>query len=112
MIDLEELKNKLLKGEYSSIMIGFNRDHACNYETAQQFYDDGEYDRINWASEEEYMKAIKENSVWTIQWYPRTPVGSCTVGASTLEAAVLFILKDYCENDDAGHTHQEQMKSA
>lgn len=38
------------------------------------------------------MKAIRENSVWTIQWYPDTPVGFACVGASTFEAAARFAL--------------------
>ena len=90
----------LLNGEFSSLIIGFNDDHACNYADAQRWRDEwGMYsgdreDRIHWASEEERQKAIKENSVWTIQWYPETPVGFCCVGASTFEAAARFALRD------------------
>jgi hypothetical protein len=98
MIEPRELL-ALLNGEYSSLTIGFNEDHACNYANAQRFHDEwGFYgggrsdDRIEWASEDERLKAIKENSVWTIQWYPDTPVGFCCVGASTFEAAARFAL--------------------
>lgn len=90
----------LLKGKYSSLTIGFNDDHACNYATAQEWHDEyGMYHghgrnncRIAWASEDERMKAIEGNAVWTIQWYPVTPVGFCCVGASTFEAALAFAL--------------------
>jgi hypothetical protein len=50
-------------------------------------------ERIQWASEDERLKAIAENSVWTIQWYPTTPVGFCCVGASTFEAAARAALE-------------------
>lgn len=89
----------LLHGEFSSLVIGFNDDHAFNYATAQQWHDEwGGYgggadtDRITWASEEERLKAIAENSVWTIQWYPDTPIGFHCVAASTFEAAARYAL--------------------
>lgn len=96
MTDLQELEQKLrhlLKGEYSSLTIGFNDDHACNYATAQRFHDEwGAYQggncRIDWVSEEERQKALNENSVWTLQWYPETPVGFNCIGASSLAALI------------------------
>lgn len=84
----------LLAGEYSSLTISFNEEHACNYTTAQGFADDyGMYsgdskDSISWVSEDERIKALAANSVWTIQWYPHTPAGFHCVGASTLRAAL------------------------
>lgn len=89
----------LLNGKYSSLTIGFNENHACNYTDAQGWHDEwgfygggADNDIICWASEEERLKAIRENSVWSIQWYPETPVGFCCVGASTFEAAARFAL--------------------
>ncbi len=90
----------LLHGEFSSLSIGFNDDHACNHVTAQVWHDDyGFYrgdvdDRIVWASDGERRKAIENNSVWTIQWYPQTPGGFHCVGASTFEAAAKFALAE------------------
>jgi len=99
----------LLKGEFSSLTIGFNDDHACNYATAQSWHDeweqyggDADDDRIEWVSEEERLKAIRENSVWTIQWYPDTPVGFYCVGASTFEAAARFALGRALEDQEQG----------
>jgi hypothetical protein len=90
----------LLNGKYSSLTVGFNDVHAPNYKTAQEYRDEyfayGHPDEknplIEWASEEERMKALRENSVWTIQWYPKTPIGFHCVGASTFEAAAQFAL--------------------
>jgi len=90
----------LLHGQFSSLSIGFNEDHACNYVTAQGWHDEyGFYgggrsdDPVRWVSEEERQKALATNSVWSIQWYPETPVGFCLVAASTFEAAARFALE-------------------
>jgi hypothetical protein len=89
----------LLRGEYSCLTIGFNDEHSVNYATAQRYHDEwgmygggADHQRIQWPSEEERQKALRENSVWTIQWYPETPIGFHCVGASTFEAAAQFAL--------------------
>ena len=43
-----------------------------------QFYD--------WVSEEERTKAREQNSIWTLQWYPHTPVSFNCIAASSLTA--------------------------
>jgi hypothetical protein len=98
---------ELLNGEFSSLTIAFNDDHACSYATAQRWLDEwGFYgggstdDRIKWPSNEERLKAISENSVWTIQWYPNTPVAFSCVGASTFEAAAEFALSTLAEEKE------------
>ena len=99
MIDAQELL-KLLHGEFSSLTIAFNEAHASNHVDAKGWRDEfGFYtgdagDFIQWVSDEERERAIRENSVWTIHWYPETPVGFCCVGASTFEAAARFALKN------------------
>lgn len=91
---------QLLNGKFSSLTISFNEDHAPSYETAQEWHDrtgryrsEGDDQRINWVSEAERLKAISENAVWTIQWYPQTPNGFYCVGASSFEAAARFALE-------------------
>ena len=88
MNEVQKLKN-LLHGDFSSLTIAFNDEHACNYVTAQKYADEfGEYavDR-GWPSVDEREKALRENSVWSIQWYPKTPIGFYRVYASTFETA-------------------------
>jgi len=90
---IEDRLRGLLQGRHSSLTISFNDEHACNYVTAKVWHDEwGHYsggtdDHIEWASEDERLKAIRENSVWTVQWYPNTPVCFEMVGASSLQAA-------------------------
>jgi predicted protein tyrosine phosphatase len=91
---IEASLRSLLHGKFSSLTIGFNENHAANYVTAKGwrdeygFYAADDKDVINWASEEERQKAISDNSVWTLQWYPETPVGFHCIGASSLSALI------------------------
>ena len=36
-------------------------------------------------SPEAMQRAIDADSLWVLQWYPNTPIGSITVAAATLE---------------------------
>ena len=58
-----------------------HNQHRDVYETVQEFYEP-EY----FVSEEEWTKAVLEDSVWELQWYPDTPIGFHRIAASTLEA--------------------------
>lgn len=39
-----------------------------------------------WISPEEKANALRSGEVWTLQWYPHTPIGFNKLAASTLEA--------------------------
>lgn len=91
-LSVEELRTSLLKGDHSSLTFGFNDLHACNYMTAQQWADEvgedmaGYNDLREWVSPEEREKPLATNSVWSVQWYPDTPVGFHVLYASTFAA--------------------------
>ena len=42
-------------------------------------------------SDDERQRAIEKDSVWTCQWYPNTPVGSCALAASSFEVLMTAI---------------------
>jgi hypothetical protein len=71
-----------------------HNDHKADYRTAREWWGEQgpsgamSFDDDEWASPEEFAKAMESDEVWVIHWYPDTPVGSCTVLASTLEAAL------------------------
>ena len=92
MEELEQKLRSLLKGEFSSLSIEFNR-HKANYETAALAILTGTYQPADWVSEAEKQKAIDTDSVWTLQWYPDTPVGFYAVAASSLKAIVCAALE-------------------
>ena len=58
-----------------------HNEHRDVYETVEAFYDPDDF-----ISPEEWHKAVAEDSVWVLHWYPVTPVGFNRIAASTLEA--------------------------
>lgn len=91
MTDLAKLPPLLLKGKYSCLHLTFNVEHAINYDTVEGFIRCGQYDPESWVSPEEMQKSIDTNSVWTLQWYPDTPIGFYTLRASSIEALLKAI---------------------
>lgn len=89
----EDLLRGLLRGEHSSLSIDFN-DHAANYIDAAKERADGDLPDDEWISESERDKALGLNQVWTLQWYPDTPVGFCRKRASTLPALLMWIAEN------------------
>lgn len=80
-----ELENSF-PAHKASLHITHNQ-HLAYYETVEQ-YEETRIDKDEWASDEERQKAIDTNSLWEIQWYPDTPIGSYSVFGSTLEATI------------------------
>jgi hypothetical protein len=66
-----------------------HNEHHDSYEPIEQWLD-GNEGRFQWVTPEEHKKAIAEDSVWSLHWYPNTPIGFHSIGASSLDA-----LKDY-----------------
>lgn len=60
-----------------------HNQHKNAYENAEQWIADNEW--CDWESEESKQKAIDTNEIWTLQWYPDTPVGFYAVAAPTLD---------------------------
>ena len=58
-----------------------HNEHRDVYETVEQFYEADCF-----VSPEEWRKAVAEDSVWVLHWYPDTPIGFYRIAASTLEA--------------------------
>jgi hypothetical protein len=93
-IALEELPAKLLRGEHTCFHLTFNDEHAVNYMTAADYFEGSPDWDYGWISPEEREKAIANNSVWTLQWYPDTPVGFLLMRASTAAAVLAAALKE------------------
>lgn len=49
---------------------------------------------LEWASDEEREKAIATNEIWELHWYPDTPVGFCSVFASSFGALVAWLERE------------------
>jgi len=99
--EFESLLLSLLKGEHSSLHLTFNDMNGMNYQTVEEFImeDSSATASAEWISSEEKAKAIKNNSMWSLQWYPNTPVGSYDVSASSLEPLIDHVIKHKNEYD-------------
>tara|TARA_R110001583_G_scaffold34551_2_gene115900 strand:+ start:4189 stop:4455 length:267 start_codon:yes stop_codon:yes gene_type:complete len=60
-----------------------HNQHKTLYEKPEDWIADNEW--CDWESEEAKQQAIDTGEIWTLQWYPETPVGFCAVAAPTLE---------------------------
>lgn len=61
-------------------------DHKIVYETAAQHINDNpDYYSDAWVSEEQRLKAIATNELWTLHWYPNTPVGFNVLHSAELD---------------------------
>ena len=92
MTDVESFLRSLVKGKYSSIILTWNDEHAPMYKEADGYY---EYDSSCWVSQGEYLKAMMENSVWKLQFYPDTPIGFCVLYASSIQALIDHLQRNY-----------------
>lgn len=63
--------------------------HKSYYQTAAQWVAEvgADYD---WNSNEAKQRAIDTDEVWTMTWFPNTPVGSHAVAAPTLQELLEF----------------------
>ncbi len=59
-------------------------DHASCYQSIKDYVQNNDID----IETNELHKAIETNELWTILWYPHTPVGFFQVAASTLDRAL------------------------
>lgn len=62
-----------------------HNEHKDLYESAEDWIENRQFED-DFVSPEEMQKAIAENSVWRLQWYPDTPVGFYSIAAASLEA--------------------------
>lgn len=77
-----------------------HNEHKNYHYTAQQeiesnpdYYDDESF------PSGEREKCIAANELWTLQWYPDTPVGFNVIHASTLEAILVAVRAVLMEGD-------------
>lgn len=61
-----------------------HNQHRDYYQSASEWIEDN--DQYYWKDEASKRAAIDSDSIWTLQWYPDTPIGFYAVAAPTLEA--------------------------
>jgi hypothetical protein len=72
----------------NSLYLTRNTDHATNYMTAKEWIEE---QNPEWYAEdppEEVQRMKDTNTIWSLQVYPDTPIGSYTWNAASLDAAI------------------------
>jgi hypothetical protein len=65
--------------------------HRDIYESAKVWLEDN--DNHEWKSEDDKQRAIATDEIWTLQWYPHTPVGFISIAAPTLDELLAWAME-------------------
>jgi hypothetical protein len=69
------------KGELSLT----HNQHKSYYQSVEQWESQALGIEDDWVSAEQRERAIAEDSVWVLQWYPSTPIGFHRLAAADLD---------------------------
>jgi len=61
-----------------------HNEHRDYYQKLEEYMEERS-DLLKEMTEEDRAECIRTDSLWTLQWYPDTPVGFCHVAGPTLE---------------------------
>ena len=65
--------------------------HRDEYRSLSEYFADAaDTGAHSWQSDEAKARAIETDELWTLQWYPHTPIGSHTIAAPTLGELLAF----------------------
>jgi hypothetical protein len=78
--------------------------HKGYYETVETALGNGTYDPEDFISPEQKQKAIETGEVWSLQWYPHTPVGFFICLAADLDALMAHVMAEEASATDATTT--------
>jgi hypothetical protein len=67
-----------------------HNDHKNSYEDLADYLETHKA-LIDFEDEESKQKCLKNDSLWTLQWYPETPNGFGYAGAATLEELIAYV---------------------
>lgn len=79
---------KLAELKCISFSIEF-QPQASNYETVEDYLTRSEVEEV---TPEDREEMIRRDVIWSLQWYPHTPIGFCAVAAATLERCIELAL--------------------
>ncbi len=80
---------------FPSHKCGLHLEHNANrnvYESVAEYIEAINY--YDWQSDEHRQRAIDTNELWTLQWYPETPVGFNAVAAPTFEELMKMVQEE------------------
>jgi len=91
MSELHKQILEILPKHKCGLSIGHN-GHKDSYMAIDDFIDFNEC--FYWPCEDEKKKCIENDEIWTIHWYPDTPVGFHVLAFSSLKSMINFLKND------------------
>jgi hypothetical protein len=91
--DVEQLKAdaerfRLLRDLQCVALHLHRNDHATDYRSAKEKIEDCDSSYYDGTEPAELQRMKDTNTIWTLHWYPDTPIGFCKSHGATLEAAL------------------------
>lgn len=75
-----------------------DENHACNYVTAKQWIEEYDPEAFVEVAPEEIQRMKDTNTIWALQIYPNTPIGSNIWYGATAESVVDAAMADYAKD--------------
>lgn len=66
-----------------------HNEHRLYYQTVEEYI--AEQRNMLWVPGDSRARAIASGELWSVQWYPDTPVGYCIVHGETLQEILDYI---------------------
>ena len=83
----------------NSYTLSYNDGHKPNYMTAEEWLDTCKY-MYQHVSKETREKMIANDSIWTLQVYPNTPIGFNWYHGATMDEAIDAAMTDWEERSE------------
>lgn len=78
---------KLLPKHKASLHITHNQ-HKSYYETIEEYLSSRDISDEEWATPTSKSRAIEGDTLWELQWYEETPIGSYTIYGASLSEVI------------------------
>lgn len=85
---MDDLAVNLCTGEFSSLSVSFN-DFKSDYITAAEaIRRQSDYYAADSFTKGGLERCIETNTIWTLHWYPETPIGFCLIHGPTFAEVI------------------------
>jgi hypothetical protein len=85
----------ILPAHKAGLTLDHNTHHTNKETVADLFKSMSEYYSDDaFVDENQKQKCLELNEIWTLQWYPNTPVGSHSLSAATLDVLIAWMIQD------------------
>lgn len=89
-------------------MIIEHNPHKMNYQTVAEWSANGsDGGSAQWISDEQRKIAVETDSIWTMQWYPNTPISFRFIAAATFEELI-----EYASHAERGPEDVDDVKGS